>query len=182
MIRNFKKNGILFLLTTGMCASMISCKNDNDDPLIIDYYPVVYEILIVNSTGDNLLEESTPGNILDTEMYMEIDGEKYDVNYGRPEEPTLPFPNLTRAYMPMWYGAFISPYWYPYPQYQERGNRLYIGEFPGDASGEIMFKLYLDGHSYEISYINKKISGLDIDRHYYLDGKEIESSSFTLTL
>ena len=164
---------ILFLL--------VSCSND-DDFLILDYSPVEYEILVVNAAGDNLLDDSTPGNILGSEMYIELAGERYEVNYGRPDEPTFPYPSLTRAYIPVWYGAFISPYSYPYPHLPERGKRLYIGEFPGDATAEIKFKLYLDGHSYEISYHNKEINGLDVDRHYYLDGKEIPSSSFTLTL
>ena len=181
MARDLKKNGILFLIIIGLCTGFISCKH-NDDILIIDYSPVIYEILVVNSAGDNLLEESTPGNILDTEMYIELAGERYDVNYGLPDEPIFPYPAMTRAYMPAWYGAYIAPYFYPYPGLPERGNRLYVAEFPGDASSEIMFELHLDGHSYEISYKNKKISGLDIDRHYYLNGKEIESSSFTITL
>lgn len=180
MTIKLKKERIIFGLIAGICISLISCKHDED--LIIDYYPVEYEILVVNSEGDNLLEESTPGNILDTEMYIELAGERYDVNYGRPAEEGFPYPALTRFYMPMWYGAFIAPYWYPYPDVPERENRLYVGEFPGDASGEIMFKLYLDGKSFKISYKNKKISGLDVDRHYYLDGKEIKSSSITLIL
>ena len=181
MIGNIKKKFSLILLTAGITVILNSCKHD-DDIIAIDYTPIEYEILVVNSVGDNLLEESTPGNILNTEMYIVLAGERYDVNYGRPDEPEFPYPPLTRAYMPMWYGAFIAPYWYPYPELPERDNRLYVGEFPGDARSEVTFELYLDGHSYEISYINKKINGLDIDRHFYLDGKEIEGPNITIVL
>ena len=178
-----RNKGILLLSCLGILGSFVSCNQDKEeDILIIDYYPVAYEILVVNSDGENLLDESTPGNILNTEMYIELSGERFDVHYGRSEDDIFPYPTTTRAYMPMWYGAFIFPYWYPYPDLPERDNRLYVGEFPGDAHGEVKFKLSLDGHSYEISYVNKKISGLDVERHYYLDGKEISSSSFTLTL
>lgn len=178
------KRGLFSLLTFGIFSLFMSCKHDEEDwdDVIIDYSPVVFEILVVDSSGENLLEESTAGNILGSEMYIELSGEKYDVEYGRPMDPVFPYPNLTRAYMPEWYGAFIAPYWYPYPELPERTNRLYIGEFPGNASKEIKFLLFLDGNSYEISFINKKINGLDIDRHYYLDGQEIPSSSFTITL
>ena len=181
MIREFGMKNFIFFLIVGLALGLNSCKHD-DDIIAIDYTPIEYEVLVVNSVGDNLLEESTPGNILEKEMYIELAGERYDVNYGRPDEPEFPYPPLTRVYMPMWYGAFIAPYWYPYPELPERDNRLYVGEFPGDARSEITFILYLDGHSYEISYVNKKINGLDIDRHFYLDGKEIEGPNVTIVL
>lgn len=181
MTESIKKKFSLFLLAITISCGMISCKGEHED-LIIDYYPVEFEILVVNTDGENLLDESTPMNILDSEMYVELAGEKYEVQYGRPEDPFFPHPALTRAYMPSWYGAFIAPYWYHYPDLPERGNRLYIGEFPGDIKGEVKFELNLDGHSYNISYINKKFSGLNVEREFYLDGKKIPSSSFTLTL
>ena len=174
------KRELFSLVIIGIFSGLISCKSEDDD-MIIDYSPVDFAITVVNSAGDNLLEESTKGNILDTEMYIELCGEIYDVSYGRPE-PIFPYPSLTRAYFPAWYGAFIAPYFYEYPDLPPSDNRLFVGEFEGDARGEVKFTLYLDGHSYEISYKNKKISGLNIDRHYYLNGKEIPSSAFTLTL
>ena len=182
MTERFKKKVRLFLSITSIWCGMLSCKHDEPNDIIIDYYPVDFEILVVNTGGENLLDESTSNNILDSEMYIELAGEKYEVHYGRPEDPFFPYPPLTRAYMPSWYGAFIAPYWYFYPDLVERGNRLYIGEFPGNIKEEVKFKLYLDGNSFEISYFNKKISGLDVERYFYLDGKEIDSSSFTLTL
>ena len=176
------KKGIFFFLLSGLFTCFSSCKNDDDEFLIIDYYPVIYEIQVLNASGENLLDESTEGNILDKEIYIEAYGEKFDVSYGRPEESILPEAFRTRAYMPMWYGVFVSSYWYQYPELPDRDNRLYVGEFPGDASKEVKFKLYLDGHSYDVSYVNKKIKGMEVDRHYYLNGKEINSSTFTLTL
>lgn len=180
MIREIKKKGFLFILITVICYGLTSCKNDEN--LIIDYSPVIYDILVVDSNGNNLLENSTPGNILDTEMFIEMNGERYDVIYGHPYEPEGPFPSKTRASLPRWFKPFIASYWYPYPVLPEIGNRLYIGEFPGDARGEIKFVLHLGEKSYEISYKNKKIKGFDIDRRYYLDGKKIKSSSITLIL
>ena len=175
-MRVLKKS--LFLTLMAFLISLVSCTKEEMD---IDYYPVIFEILVVNSSGENLLEPTTKGNILESEMYIELAGERFDVVYGRPNEEQE-YPNITRAYRPFWFGAFIAPYWYPYSDLPERDNRLYVGEFPGDYRGEVKFKLYLDGHSYEISYNNKKINGLDVDRHFYLDGKEIDSASFTLTL
>ena len=176
-----KNNGIYIALIALCFYYFVSCKEDPGND-IIDYYPVEFEIQVLDSESKNVLEPSTKDNILDKELYIIIGDEKFNVNYGRPDEPYFPYPNLTRAYMPSWYGAFIAPYWYQYPDMPDRANRLYIGEFPGDFLGRIDFILVLDSHTYHIGYENKKINGLSVDRHFYLDGKELESNIFTIRL
>ena len=155
---------------------------DDDGGYCVDYYPVCFELLVLNSKGENLLEPSTSENILDSEMYMLFGDERYEVNYGRPENSYFPGPSYTRVYLPMWYGAFIAPYWYQYPDLPDRDNRLHIGEFEGGIRGKVMFELVLNNHHYIIGYENKKIEGLDIDRHFYLDDNEIDSGIITIVL
>ncbi|MCH5241975.1 MAG: hypothetical protein J1F67_06080 [Muribaculaceae bacterium] len=163
-----------------IALTFTSC-NDNDD-VIWDYSPVIFEVLVENSQDENLLDENTAGNILGTEMYVIFENEKFDVTYGWPDDPYFPYPYSSRAYMPSWWGAFIAPYFYDYSDLHTRGNRLYIGEFFGDSYGETKFELYLDGHRYEISYTNKIPKPGKVDRHFFLDGKEIPSSNITLIL
>ena len=153
-----------------------------DDGYCIDYAPVIFEVLVLNSNGENVLETGTPGNVLDKEMYLLLEGERYDLTTGRPEDSFFPHPVLTRDYMPMWYGAFISPYWYQDSDLPDRDNRLFIGEFPGDIKGTVAVELFVGNNHFTLSYTNEVIEKLEVERHYYLDGKEIESGIITLVL
>lgn len=176
----------IFFVLSILIPSVIfsSCKDDNESDMIWDYYPVVFEIRVENNKKENLLDENVVGNILDTEMYMIFQGERYEVNKGWPEGSFFPFPS-TKVYMPVWYGAFIAPYFFDNSQFEEvpeRGNRLYIGEFFGDSTGETSLELYLNGKSFWVSYINKIVKPGQVDRHFYLNDQEIPSSTFTLTL
>ena len=185
MIFNIFKFKNLIMASAVILAGFTSCNSDTDDDddfWDVDYYPVIFEIEVLNDEGENVLDASTPGNILDKEMYVLLADEKYDVHYGRPSEPYFPYPHLTRVYMPSWWGAFISPYWYIHPDLPERGNNIYIGEFPGDYNGEVTFQLVLDNSTYSFTYKNKVVGHLQVERHFYLDGEEMPSSSFTIVL
>lgn len=175
------KRLIFFVTLMGIFFNFLSCKGSEEE-IIIDYYPVDFEITVHNSQGENLLDPSIPDNILGKEMYILIGDQRYNVNYGRPEVPLFPDFSYTRAYLPSWYGPFIAPYWYQYPDLPDRDNRLYIGEFEGGTVGKITFELVLDNQHYSIGYENKKIKGLNVDRHFYLDGKEIDSNLIKLIL
>lgn len=175
---------ILTLFAIFMLSSCLySCKESEED-MIWDYSPVDFEILVENSKGENLLDENVADNILNTKMYIIFQDERYEVYKGWPEGSIFPY-RSTRVYMPIWYGAFIAPYFFDYSHWEdvpERGNRLYVGEFFGDSNGETSFQLHLDGHEYKVAYTNKIVKPGKVDRHFFLNDKEIPSSSFEIIL
>ena len=165
------KNGLLLLGVFLLLLS--SCDKKSDEDVMIDYSPINLNVLVENSDGESLLEPLTPGNILDSDMYIIFKGERFNVLMGRPEEPFFPYPG-TRAYMPDWYGAFIAPYFYTYPDSPVRSNRIFIGEFAGDGPDENL-SLYILDKQYEISFTNTYNRKKDkFIRHSYLEGVETE--------
>lgn len=172
----------IFKVLTSLLVLFISaCSKEDDDPgYIWEIYPIEFEIKVVNSNGENLLDPKNPDNILDTEMYVIFRDEKFDVRYGYPDGPFFPYP--TKALPVEWLGAFIAPYFEFYPGMPERENYLYIGQFYGDSNGKTQFKLYIDGQKFTIYFTNKITAPENIERHYFIDDKEIPGPYFTLTL
>ena len=167
------------LLMLSSCDYTRGDEPNDDGEWIYDLTPITFEVEILNQDGENLLEESTPGNILGSEMFLIYNGERYEIINGYIDTPYFPYPNGTRFYMPSWYGGFIAPYWYPSKDLPERENSLHIGEFEGGTDG-VSFDLSLNGHSYIVSYTNKVSfhkGQIDAERHYYLDGVEVCSDT-----
>ena len=170
------KRIIELILLTSVCCMLSSC-NDEQERLIIDYTPVVLKVDVVNTQGDNLLDESYAGNILDKELTITYKGNTTQISRTAPEA-LMP---QSRALMPHWYGAFIMSgenYWTVKPV----EPAIFIGEFDGGLSGTVALTLQLGDKSFDLSY-KAKVNMLDVDRTFYIDGKKNEGKDqYTIVL
>lgn len=150
-----KKYFLLLLLPLLLAA----CSDEPGGDVIYDYVPVNFTVKVVNASGENLLDESVPGNIL---------GEDISVTY---KDKTYPMEvvNSGRYYLPYWYGVILLD-----------GESLKIGEFDGAARHEECI-LHIGARDIEI-YYDAKINGLDVKRKFYFDGKRCDGPDFILRL
>lgn len=150
-----KKYLLLLLLPLLLAA----CSDEPGGDVIYDYVPVNFTVKVVNASGQNLLDESVPGNIL---------GEEISVTY---KDKTYPMEvvNSGRYYLPYWYGVILLD-----------GEYLKIGEFDGAARHEECI-LHIGTRDIDI-YYDAKINGLDVKRKFYFDGKRCDGPDFVLRL
>lgn len=150
-----KKYFLLLLLPLLLAA----CSDEPGGDVIYDYAPVNFTVKVVNASGENLLDESVPGNIL---------GEEISVTY---KDKTYPMEvvNSGRYYLPYWYGVILLD-----------GESLKIGEFDGAARHEECI-LHIGARDIDI-YYDTKINGLDVKRKFYFDGKRCDGPDFVLRL
>ncbi|MBQ5727120.1 MAG: hypothetical protein IIV58_06630 [Alistipes sp.] len=148
--------------------------NGEDDPSyndwLVDYNPIQFVIMVCDAEGNDLLNSSTPNALSLADIKMLYNGEIYTLNN---EEVA------TRAYMPTFYGLKLVG--------SEVRRELWIGEFAGD---EFFDNIDItidwgDGTSNTITLYNKIVAPFDgethIDRRFYLDGEQIESSKILFT-
>ena len=148
---------ILFSLSIGILVFLMSCADK--ETIFDDYAPVVFTVKVVNASGENLLDESVPGNIL---------GEDISVTY---EDQTYPMITMPpgRYYAPQWYGVVLYD-----------GEELRIGQFNGAARHEECI-LHIGARDIEI-YYDAKINKDDVKRKFYFDGKRCDGPDFVLRL
>lgn len=148
--------------------------NGEDDPSyndwLVDYNPIQFVITVCDAEGNDLLNSTTPNALSLADIKMLYNGEIYTLNN---EEVA------TRAYMPTFYGLKLVG--------SEVRRELWIGEFAGD---EFFDNIDItidwgDGTSNTITLYNKIVAPFDgethIDRRFYLDGEQIESSKILFT-
>lgn len=148
-------------------------RSKENEPLMVDYAPVDFYVQVLNKNGNNLLNPETEENIREKEMTITINGITEEVALQKTS--TYPY---TRAIMPYWYGAYITS---PSTDIYHNDYFIRIGEFSGDANGEKVI-LSLDGTSHTLSFTNKIIEQLNIERHFYIDGKENNTAIFKIIL
>lgn len=175
MKRKFLNPALIVAVLSLLCG-FSSCKDDSD--VIIDYYPIVLQVWVQDAEGNNLLDPDYPENILDENISIVYKNEISEVVMGRPDDF-----GPTRAYLPHWYGAYISPaeYLYGDKEYFSSDNRIFIGEFDGGKNGEFNVVLTIGEKSYNLSWTNK-VNHLDIKRQFFIDGKKNKDSVFHITL
>lgn len=153
-------SGLLMLALT----LTTSCEEDEDD-LIVDFYPLTLVINVEDSDGHNLLCKD--GSLHNGDFTMEYEGINYPVNWdGKPVS--------TRYYMPHLYGL----YYHSGKGYLE--ECLIFEELDGSLS-KLDLKLRMpDGKEHDI-HINRDISikrqDVFIDQEVFLDGKIVEPQS-----
>lgn len=108
-----------------------SCDND----VIIDYAPYIVQIKLLNSEGENLLDESVAGNIVDSNIAM---------SYGETIYPMVTPDYLgnnvkSRYYLPTFRGLQREPNF-------EEGYILTWGEFDCAKSNNYEFTLNIPGY------------------------------------
>ncbi len=109
---------------------------------IWDFPPWNIGLVVKNSSGDNLLEHETEGNIIDNSVVVDYNGTVYEMWDAR-----------TRYIPSEWFGLRIGKYWYD----KENGEiALLFGEFSSDTTdgyhGETFTIYWGDGTSDKINF------------------------------
>ncbi len=134
-----------------------------------DISPVVVRIYIQNDNGDNLLDDSYEGNILEYIVKMTYEGEEYNLG----EEVVA-----SRAYLPTFEGLQLID--------SDSGPYITFGQFEGADSYSMDMSLYLGtGITSEISVVREFCWNSDGEPEgtttYYLDGEVVDGNSIVIT-
>lgn len=157
-------------------ATIVACddssSSENYDDYIFDVYPVDVTIFLVNENGDNLLDESYKGNLLEYRIEMTYEDETYALG----EEVAT-----TRDYMPSFEGLQLLNATSSY------GARMWFGEFEGASTYSATMSLYIgNGYTYEIKFDreyygwNSTIGDVECNTTYYLDGEVVDGKYITI--
>ena len=168
------KNRLLRLMALASAVLCLGgCSEENGGNIIYDFAPINLYVYLEDSEGSNLLDPATANGI-------DYHGISVDCGQGQAlsvELDTLRGPYLapTRAYMPYFYGAQLLQ--------GRNGYCLFIGEFDGetDTKGMYITISWGDGETDVLSYRNRvkwKKSKPKVDRHFYLNGKEVANPVF----
>lgn len=167
------KTKLLYVISMFTLILFSGCDNDNGDDRIWDIYPVVYTVQIMDHNGNDLLNPATP-NSLD---YTTIKAIYKDNDYPCKEEDY----GTTKAYMPRFYGLIRSK------SQKEGPYLLKFGELEGSKSykDEAITLVYEDGSSDVISFNRDfrwdKKGNPDVKEQWFLNGKQVERGTITIT-
>lgn len=172
------------LLVALLSVSLPACDCGCDDEIIIDYYPVVFRINVVDAEGNDLLAN---GAIDVDQVTIKVGGEEFGVYpFGAKEldansrydlKPRKA-PSL-RAYKPHFYGAYVEK------DSTTSRHCISIGEFDGaeDYNPLRVSIIWPDGKEDRIEYFRKvkrPCAGIDIESKVKLNGSEIPRGSITI--
>ncbi|MGM9748986.1 MAG: hypothetical protein ACI3ZN_09295 [Candidatus Cryptobacteroides sp.] len=189
----------LFILFAVILPMTVSCdllsnlKNDDDDELIIDWYPVNIRIQVVDADGKSLLDPENPANILKgvTATFLgetyPVDTSKYNEWKNKKDAVVTKGWNVgTKAYLATFYGVLLlNEQMFAYGNSQA-GNEFYlnIGEIDGaeDMDEDIVIN-WSDGTSDTIHYhcSDHNYKKATCKRIFALNGKEVSSDIFIFT-
>lgn len=162
----------LFSFTFTACID-----SDDSDMVITDYAPITFYMQVNDASGKSLLSPEKNADFF-TGTYISYYGKEFPIVDCR--DYTADDWNrhtvVSRYYMPRFYGFILVNI--------DGEPRLYFGEFDGAVAtqNESFIIHWADGSTDEVSYSNKFSSegNKTINtRKYYLNGKELESSSIT---
>lgn len=168
--------GLMLALLLGACGK----KGENPEPPIVDFTPINLVIEVLDADGNDLVNPNHPNSIVKSSVRAEVEGKFFDLQSSSyAYENRKPTPEALRAYLPMWYGL-------SYAEQRAEGRPwvLVIGEFDGSESITREVKLHWeDGTTSLLKYSNKveyNAKGYPkVERHYYLDGVEVQPDKKT---
>ncbi|MCM1028932.1 MAG: hypothetical protein NC342_06055 [Pseudoflavonifractor sp.] len=157
--------------------SFTSCEEDGPGNKIWDFTPVYLTIDITDGNGATLLDSAREDNVLNSDIYMEFEGKRYELNHRDSIHENID----GRAYMAEFYGFWLDPVYEKAADGSFKKTsryRLFFGEWNGDDNYDYHMTLVWpeEGKSHELRVYNHfrwKGHNPDIDRHYYLDGLEV---------
>lgn len=162
---------VIFLIAVFVSMTMTSCSIDDDDnreDIIWDIAPIELNFVVTDAQGNDLLDSTRTDHLLN-DITVDYDGKTY--KYMTMEEARH---TQTRAYMASFYGLHES---YQIGNYRS----IAFGEFSGDENVELReMVLHIGKNTFRISYTNRfqwlSNGSPDINRKYYLEGKELTDS------
>lgn len=146
-------------------------KQDNEVPDLVvrDYGPVNLVVELQDKKGHNLLDASTPGNLLGENIVLSYNNKKY----------TMIEDTQGRYYLPSWHGLLLSR--------NANGKAcLRIGEFGGELS-RAQCVLMVGKRSYSFLFSTEfDKTGKIVSRKFYIDGVlsagDDTTHTYTITL
>ena len=169
--------GIMAVL---LSASMFgACDNEGGSDLVIwDIDPIMFSISITDSVGNDLLDSTFQKNLI-KDITVSYQDETYPVVT---EREYYEKHNQTRAYMTEFRGLLLRTYW-SHKTFTYGNCELVFGEFSGEENidkREIILHLP-GGRQSKLSYKNsfkwKSNGEPEINRSFYLDGKELKDEA-----
>lgn len=135
----------LFVTISGFMSLVLSSCEKNTE---IDVYPINLFVYVVDSEGNNLLDQKNPNNLVGKlNGTITYKNRKNHILWGRPgmdnRWPWVDINDMTRVYIPSFYGVW-------YNNYDGRETHLEIGEFDGDSSWSEVFTLEFP--DYDLKY------------------------------
>lgn len=163
------------LLLLGILLGLTSC--DEEEQLEWDIYPVMVDLYVEDSKGNDLLNPNFSGNILQDGITLLYKGVEYNLNE-KPNSPNEhPQRSSLRAYLPHFYGIQT--------EMDEKLNRHYVrvGEFDGaDTYENETFVIFWNKEKTHKSTIRfsthlkwKKNAPDKRISEFYLDGNKVET-------
>ena len=163
---------------------LFSCGGGDDDDLVIwDFVNVNVMIQVQDASGKNLLSPSVAGNLQGKKIYLDYDGEEYELNWDAEE--------ASRFNMPFFRGLTIrAPHYYSDGEHyvaDHSKNYLSFGEFDGSKNQNVTVILHIDGYSeswevtvnHTVKWENKKPV---VTNAATLNGKDTPYDGIVITL
>lgn len=160
-----RKICMMFALSLSLVFAACGDKNEDDDFLIVDYYPVEFYISLENSKGVDLLNAENEGAVDLDAITLYYNEKTYVLN---PESD----PQATRAYLPIFEGMKL--------QKVDGKYRIYVGEFEGCPSydGDSFAISWGDGSLDYFSYTNEAVGKHDVDHNFFHNGQPVKSGDY----
>lgn len=160
------KSPKLFLLSLFVLL-LSSCDND----VLTDYAPYILQIKLLNSEGENLLDKSVVGNIVDSNIEMSFGKTIYPM-----ETPDYLGNSVkSRYYMPTFRGLQRKPDF-------EEGYILTWGEFDCAKSKNYEFTLNIPGYYPFDFQLEIKTKGSKVKTRLTMNGKIMTGSKVYIVL
>lgn len=171
------KKLLSLLLFPLLLLSLSAC---GDDEMIYDFNPVELHISVVDEQGNSLLCENVENSIVGSPIIFTEGSDCYPVDW---ESGKM----LSRYYLPHFHGALYMPTikWTGTQWVVSDEWEISFGELDGSESFDRTLKVVLLGQDFELRVTNNvkwKRNKPKIKRHYYLNGKELEDSHYTLVV
>lgn len=186
---------VIMMIVSGL--AFVSCSDDesDDEPDVIwDIAPFDIDIMVMDESGENLLNPMVEGNWMDAPFQMLCQGEEYDanwVNFISPGNRNQPWKE-SRACAPaqLWGLRCVEhTYWDGHHwTWHENEYLLAFGEFESTENHDLKMEFYVPGRTdpYKIS-VEHRFGGYDLDsdegyKRIWIDGKEVGSMPIKIVL
>lgn len=160
------------LALLAVVGGLTACSEDNGEDRIWDFAPINLRVSVEDASGNDLLNPNTPGSLAEQSIQVIVREKTYEKDAEAQDVLS------SRAYLAVFTGMQT--------RVSESGKYyLEIGEFFGNqnVSNETAVIVWNDGTRDTLSFSNRLSwdgDEPDIDRHFFLNGKENSDAHFTI--
>lgn len=161
---------------------LCSCsKHDSKSDIIVDWNPIEILISLSDNNGVDLLDSTKTDFVKG--ITLTYKNKTYPVSNSLYESVFKNYLSVirTKYYLPSMYGLQLLP-WKAvragYYLYAQERYYLYFGELDGSDSRDDTFTINWGDGSEDVIRFTRKISGLNAEDKWYLNGKEVKGRRF----